>query len=60
MGDGICEVNILSDEVWNKLFEINDFLLLMKVVEHLENLLTTDITIFHLCTIVYTKEDLAR
>lgn len=60
MGDSTTEPNFLSDEIWEKLIKIKDFLLLMKVVEHLENLQTTDITIFHLCTIVYSEEDLKR
>ena len=45
---------------YNKLIGIKDFTLLVKVAEHLENIiLNTDILeIFHLCTIVYTQEDL--
>ena len=49
---------------YDELFKIKDFLLLLKVIEHLENkilqLYFKEITIFHLCTIVYSKEYLDR
>jgi len=60
MGYTKYEVNILPDKVWIKLFEIKDFLLLMKVIEHLENLQMTEIITFHLCTIIYEEKDLKK
>lgn len=63
MGDYYYKPDILSNRItdYNKLFEIKDFLLLTEVIEHLENiLLKKEATRFHLCTIIYTKEDLKR
>lgn len=65
MGDCCYQSDILQNRIidYYKLFEIKDFLLLIKVIEHLENKLLElekEIIVFHLCTIVYTKEDLDR
>lgn len=63
MGDTFCQPDILSKRIidYDRLFEIKDFLLLIKVIEHLENKISeNEIAMFHLCTIIYTKEDLAK
>ena len=59
MGNIFCEPTFVID--YDKILsEIKDFSLLIKVIEYLENkiLEKEETTIFHLCTIVYTKEDL--
>lgn len=66
MGDGFCIPDILPKYIidYDELFKIKDFLLLMKVIEYLEKkileLKYKEVTIFHLCTIVYEEEDLKR
>jgi len=59
---GFTTFNLLKKYIdYDKLrLNIKDFSLLIKVIEHLENILMTEITTFHLCTIIYTKEDLDR
>ncbi len=64
MGNTFCEPDILSKRIidYDKLFEIKDFLLLMKVIKHLENkILAIEEIIFRFkLTIVYAREDLER
>ena len=64
MGDSVCQPDILPEYVidYDKLFEIKDFLLLMRVIEYLENkiLEKEEIILRFKLTIIYAKEDLER